>query len=45
MLRHPRGCDEREDHWLQFGIRLPISAYDPAGQAEQLEAVPPPNAL
>ncbi|WP_052438628.1 hypothetical protein [Streptacidiphilus jiangxiensis] len=38
VLRHPRDCDEREDHWLQFGIRLPISADDPAGQADQLEA-------
>ncbi|WP_244178896.1 hypothetical protein [Streptomyces rubellomurinus] len=38
VLRHPRGCDEREDHWLQFGIRLPITADDPVGQAERLEA-------
>ncbi|MFD5619483.1 hypothetical protein [Streptomyces yangpuensis] len=38
VLRHPRGCDERKDHWLQFGIRLPISADEPAGQAERLEA-------
>lgn len=38
VLRSPRGCGERGDVWLQFGIRLPISADDPAGQAEQLEA-------
>lgn len=38
VLRHPRNCGEREDHWLQLGIRLPISADDPARQAEQLEA-------
>ncbi|MFE7187640.1 hypothetical protein [Streptomyces erythrochromogenes] len=38
VLRHPRNCGERKDHWLQLGIRLPISADDPAGQAERLQA-------
>ncbi|MFI0966488.1 hypothetical protein ACH4S8_34615 [Streptomyces sp. NPDC021080] len=38
VLMHPRIRTEPDRPWLQFGITLPISADDPADQAEHLEA-------
>ncbi|MFF1902755.1 hypothetical protein [Kitasatospora sp. NPDC058218] len=38
VLRHPRDRADTDLPWLQFGMTLPISADDPSGQAEHLEA-------
>ncbi|MGE7386256.1 hypothetical protein ACQKM2_12355 [Streptomyces sp. NPDC004126] len=36
VLRHPPGQADTGEPWLQFGMTLPISADEPADQAERL---------